>query len=425
MTGRLLPAGYLHTAGSSIADVDGNPVQLAGVNWYGADCNANCVGGLHLRNRADICALVVTLGFNVVRLPFTVESVLDDSSVSDVWLTANRDLVPTIGDATYLGVMDAVIAAAQQAGLKVILDCHRSYPGWSTQENGLWYAMNPAGRILSTQDWIDAWTTLVRRYGTSATVIGCDLRNELSDNQSVVNSAMQYWPHTAGSRWGGGVYSRGDTSGASNDWRQAATDCGNAILAQNPNLLIFVEGIRTDPAGPASNGNRYWPGGNLTGILARGEPITLSVPNRLVYSVHDYGPDMDRSVPWCQLGTTASDSSACIRVWDATWGYIAQQEIAPLWIGEFGTRNGRRLHDTTPPQNYTEPNALNPQGAWFTHLVEYIGSNNLHWCYWALNGTQSAAPRRNPLLPEDYGVLNPEWSDAASPPLLDKLQSIQ
>jgi aryl-phospho-beta-D-glucosidase BglC (GH1 family) len=112
-------------------------------------------------------------------------------------------------------------------------------------------------------------------------------------------------------------------------------------------------------------------------------------------------------------------------VWDKTWGHNAQQGTAPIWIGEFGTPNGRKPGDATPPQNYMDPNTANAQGAWFTYLVEYIKKNNIHWCYWALNGTQSEAPTRNPALPDHYGVLAPDWQNVASQPLINKLQTIQ
>jgi hypothetical protein len=79
----------------------------------------------------------------------------------------------------------------------------------------------------------------------------------------------------------------------------------------------------------------------------------------------------------------------------------------------------------TPPQHYTDPNTSIPQGAWFTYLVEYIGTNNLHWCYWALNGSQSLAPGRNPNDPDWYGILDPTWDTAASTPMMNKLQTIQ
>ena len=90
-----------------------------------------------------------------------------------------------------------------------------------------------------------------------------------------------------------------------------------------------------------------------------------------------------------QLGTTALTPDACWGVWDQTLGYIAQQEIAPVWIGEFGTPNGYKPSDNTPPEYYTDVNNVNPQGNWFSYLVQYIKDHNINWCYWALNGRSS------------------------------------
>ena len=94
---------------------------------------------------------------------------------------------------------------------------------------------------------------------------------------------------------------------AGRDWAAAAERGGNAVLEVNPDLLIFVEGVRGDPSGPIFGGELqlYWPGGNLCGVAHRGgarrapRPIKLSIADRLVYSVHDYGPDMHPQMPWC------------------------------------------------------------------------------------------------------------------------------
>lgn len=128
---------------------------------------------------------------------------------------------------------------------------------------------------------------------------------------------------------------------------------------------------------------------------------------------------------WCQLGTTAATPDACREVWDQTWGYLVTQEIAPIWIGEFGTVNGYKPGDSTPQEDYTDPNNLSPQGSWFTYLVQYIQDNNISWCYWPLNGTQSEAPGRSPKRPDWYGVLDPGWSDVASQPMMRKLATMQ
>jgi hypothetical protein len=70
-------------------------------------------------------------------------------------------------------------------------------------------------------------------------------------------------------------------------------------------------------------------------------------------------------------------------------------------------------------------NDVNPQGNWFSYLEQYIKDHNINWCYWALNGTQSAAPGRDPSQPDWYGVLDPTWKGSASQPMMSKLRTIQ
>lgn len=390
-------------------------MRLAGVNWYGFDCDSMVPGGLDYLPLDGICRMVTDLGFNSIRLPFAVQVVRENPRMHD-GLRRNPDL----RGRTALEIMDALIAAAARQGLKVILDSHRAEAGWSTQENGLWYT-----RTCPEQTWLDAWRTLVERYAGNPTVIGCDLHNE-PGSPPVDPTA---WPCNGGAQWGFGGRARHSV-----DWAAAAERAGNAILGINPNLLIFVEGVRGDPAGPFFGGARqlYWPGGNLIGVRRRAlfrrwspRRIEFDVPNRLVYSVHDYGPDMDGDLAWCRLGTTASNARACREVWEQTWGYIARAGIAPVWLGEFGTPNGYKPGETAPPEQYARPNLGNPQDAWFSYLVAYVADLGIHWCYWCLNGSQSPAPRRNPSQPDWYGILTPDWSAPASRPTMDVLRAIQ
>jgi endoglucanase len=411
-----LPAGYLHTRGAQILDAKNKPVRLAGVSWYGFDCNSMVPGGLNYRTLDYICRQVRNLGFNLIRLPYSIQAVRSNPRINN-YLEAN----PSLRGRTVLQIMDAVIAAAGRYRLKVILDNHRSEAGWSGEGNGLWYTQR-----YPQSAWLSTWGMLVRRYRNNSTIIGCDLRNE-PGSPPPDSSA---WPQNGGSLWG---YGNPNAKGHPRDWVPPAERAGNYILSINPNLLIFAEGVRHDPAGPIFNGSRYiyWPGGNLAGAGKAGggrparRPVTLSVPNRLVYSAHDYGPDLYSGLAWCHLGTTASTPDACRRVWDQTWGYIAQKEIAPVWLGEFGTVNGYKPHDRTPKKDYTDVNKVNPQGNWFSYLVQYIKDYDINWCYWALNGTQSEAPGRDPSQRDWYGVLKPTWAGAASQPMMSKLRMIQ
>jgi endoglucanase len=412
--GHSISKGYLRTSGAQIVGADGRPVRLAGVNWYGFDCTGMVAGGLDHAPLDAICRRVLTLGFNVIRLPFSVQMVQQNPPITR-FLGAN----PSLQGRTALQIMDAVIATAGRYGLKVILDNHRSDAGWSVQENGLWYT-----QAYPESVWIGTWTGIVQRYAGNDTVIGADLRNEPGAPAPVPST----WPQNGGALWG--YEDPANRTGAPADWAAAATRAGNAILNVNPNLLIFVEGVRYDPAGPASHGGVYWPGGNLSGVAhaagARSQPVAiqLDVPDRLVYSAHDYGPEI-AAVPWCQLGSTATTPDACFAVWDQTWGFIAKEGIAPVWVGEFGTVNGFKPGDPTPRQFYTDPNNVTAQGNWFSYLVSYIRANGLSWSYWCLNGTQSPAPGRDPTQPDWYGVLDPTWTAAASAPLMARLQSIQ
>jgi endoglucanase len=409
--GRLLPSGHLHTRGAQIVAGDGTPVRLAGVNWYGFETPSMVVGGLDHRSFEDICATIVDLGFNMIRLPFSMEMV-----TSSIGVESHVDREPSLRGRRPIDIMDRLVDTAGRHGLKVILDSHRCEAAWSLQSNGLWYTPE-----YSESRWIESWLTLVDRYQGTPTVVGCDLRNEPGSPPQDPDAP----PQLGGAEWG--------TGGDGRDWAAAAERVGDAILTHNRDLLICVEGVRDDPSGPRLDGahHGYWPGGNLSGVGRAGgrrrdpRPIRLRLPHRLVYSVHDYGPDMARGLAWAQLGSTASTAEACRAVWDQTWGYLVRHRVAPVWVGEFGTPNGGRLGDQTPPSDYTDVNDRNAQGAWFTYLVDYIRELGLSWSIWALNGTQSPGPGRVAGEPEWYGVLRPDWVHVASSPMMAKLHAIQ
>jgi endoglucanase len=409
-TGHRATRGPLRTHGAHIVDRDGDPVRLAGVNWYGFETAAMVAGGLDLRSIDEICARVADLGFTVVRLPFSVETVR-----SDVPITAGLDREPALRGSLPVEVMDRVVAGLERHGLAVILDGHRSDASWSLQGNGLWYTPEYAESV-----WVESWLRLVDRYRDAAAVVGCDLRNEPGSPPQDGDAA----PRLGGAQWGAG--------GDGVDWAAAAERCGNAILDQDDRLLICVEGVRDDPAGPWFDGalRRYWPGGNLSGVGRAGgarslpRPVRLRVPHRLVYSVHDYGPDMARALPWAQLDGTAASARACREVWDQAWGYLVREDVAPVWVGEFGTPNGRRAGDPRAAADFTDPNDRNPQGAWFSYLVDYIRELGLSWSIWALNGTQSPGPGRTAGAPEWYGVLGPDWMEIGSAPMMARLRTI-
>jgi endoglucanase len=328
-------ANYLHTSGNQILDASGNVVGLSGINWFGFETANYAPHGLWQRSWRDVLDQVQQLGYNVIRLPFSSAMLGSDGKPAGIDYQKNPDLV----DLDALEVMDRIIAGAGERQLRVILDNHRSTPGGGPESNGLWYTESyPESR------WLEDWKMLARRYKGNDTLIGMDLRNE-----------------PFGACWGCGDPAR--------DWRLAAEKAGNAILSVNPDLLIIVEGVATH------YGQTTWWGGNLMG--AKEFPVRLDVPNRLVYSPHEYPASM-YSHSWFGDPRYPENLPS---VWDQYWGYLAAD--TPILIGEFGTW----LATETDRQ-------------WFEKLIGYIKTKHLNWTFWSLNPNSG----------DTGGLLMDDWS---------------
>ncbi len=155
--GTRVGAGYWHTSGNQILDAAGNPVQIAGVNWYGFEgYNGVPPDGLWTRNYKDMMDQIAAEGgFNTIRLPYSQDVLHGQIPGNSIDFTINPDLQGL----TSIQVMDKIIDYAGQIGLKVILDHHRNDAGVSTTANGLWYDDK-----YSETDWVNDWVTLAARY---------------------------------------------------------------------------------------------------------------------------------------------------------------------------------------------------------------------------------------------------------------------
>lgn len=358
-------AGYWHTQGSQILDTNGTNIRIAGVNWYGFEGSNEGPQGLWAQDYRSILATVKNLGYNTIRIPFSnqmVESpiVPPDISYSNSSGPINSDLQGL----NSLQILDKLVAYAGQLGLHVILDNHRSSAGNGGTESALWYTS-----AFPESAWIADWKTLASRYLNNPTVIGFDLRNE---------------PHGANS--GGACWGCGDIS---RDWRLAAERAGDAVQTVNPQLLIFVEGV------DCYGSDCGWWGGNLEG--AQPYPVVLNTSNHLVYSAHDYGPNLSGQA-WFNGSTTPASLDA---VFTRFWGYLVQNGVAPVWVGEFGTTNNN---------SDIENSAAGSQGQWFQTLVAYLGGNSeIGWTYWALDGEDA------------YGLLDANYDPTPANPLKQQL----
>lgn len=335
-------AGYWHTSGRQILDASGQPVRIAGINWFGFETGNYVVHGLWSRDYKSMIDQMKSLGYNTIRIPYsddifksgTVPNSIDFSSGK------NADL-QGLGS---LGVLDKLVSYAGRDGLKVILDRHRPDAGG---QSALWYTA-----AVPESTWIANLKALATRYKGQDTVVGIDLHNE---------------PHDPAC-WGCGD--------ASLDWRLAAQRAGNAVLGINPDLLIFVEGVQT------FNGVSGWWGGNLMGVAQY--PVQLSVANRVVYSAHDYATSVAQQ-SWFSDPSFPANMPG---IWDKYWGYIFKQNIAPVWVGEFGTT----LASTVDQK-------------WLAALVSYLrptstyGADSFHWTFWSWNPNSG----------DTGGILKDDW----------------
>jgi endoglucanase len=324
--------GWWHTDGNRIKDAAGNEVRFSGVNWHGMDSENRIPHGLWggtNRTIEDHLDQMKAAGFNLIRLPFSTDIFAPGAKPRPEAIdpVRNADLIGP----TCLEILDRLVAAAGARGIRIILDYHR-LTGGAVSESGHWYdAEHPEAR------WIANWKTLAARYRTDPTVVGVDLFNEVHD----------------------GVTWEADGVNPAHNWRWAAKRCADEILAVNPNLLICVQGL------DQYKGEGGWWGAVHLGV--KDHPLTLSVPNRLVYQVHDYGP-----IVWDQpFHQVAAGFPASLPAhWDRQWGFLHAENIAPVWVGEWGS-----FLDPAKPKGDRELQ-------WAETLRAYIQGKGLSWTWW-------------------------------------------
>jgi endoglucanase len=345
----------LHTRGYDILDAADHRVRLTSVNWYGFDQKEFVAGGLDVAPLQVIIEQIRAIGVNSVRLPWANETLEKNPAVPEYAVKAN----PKFKGKHALDVLDAVIAALACAHIMVILDNHMSRADWCCKDdddNGLWYnAEYPEGK------WLADWRAIVRRYKKQLWVIGADLRNELR----------------SGAQWG--------SSDPRLDWHAAAERGGNAALAENPALLIMVEGPQYST--------------DFTAFATL--PLVLKVPQRVVYSPHAYSFS----------GHVFQNYEELRQAYDARAGFLLHTEPAvPLWVGEFGTCQTLDCGDNSQ---------------WFRWFVQYMREKDLSWSYWPLNGTQSSGVSRKYGEVETYGLLSPNYRHIGAPKIVGLLQTIE
>jgi endoglucanase len=332
-------AGY--TAEGGKLRRDGVEIKLFGLNWFGLETSNHVLHGLWTgRPMADFLADIKSKGFNALRLPVSPETINPGFAITGG---------PGVGeDASALSGRDGrvaleyALAKAQAAGVFVLIAFHTCNPA----QLGAGLPGSPiacAGYSLAR--WLADMRTLATLSRTYTNVVGIDLTNE---------------PHLL--TWSA--------------WRDLASQGGQAVLAVNPNITIWVEGVANASASSGFGvnwGENLFEAGAIPGIPA----------NRLVYSPHVYGP----SVAPQSYFSAANYPANMPGIWDALFGRLVGQGFTVI-SGEFG---GRYVTTQAPAQN---------DKLWQDSFVSYLLSkgttSSFYWCL-------------NPNSGDTGGVLGDDW----------------
>ncbi|WP_240643792.1 cellulase family glycosylhydrolase [Antribacter gilvus] len=356
---------WLHTDGNQIVDADGTPVWLTGANWFGFNASERVFHGLWSGNITNITRQMAQRGINVVRVPISTTLLLEWKAGQATAPNVNTYANPELAGMDSKEVFDYFLTLCERFGIKVVVDVHSAaadnsghiYPVWWNDSVG-----------VTTEEFYQAWEWVATEYRNNDTIIGADLKNEPHGKAN----------ETLRAKW--------DGSTDADNFKHVAETAGRRILAINPNLLIFVEGIEVYPregkswtsTTPTDFYSNWW-GGNLRG--AREFPVNLGAnQDQLVYSPHDYGPAVFQQ-PWFQ----GDWSRATVErdVWDPNWLYLHKEDTSPLLIGEWG--------------GFMDGGA---NEKWMLAMRDAIVDYELHHTFWCINPNSG----------DTGGLLNNDWA---------------
>lgn len=344
-TAGVMAAGFT-AKGGKIYDAAGQEVQLRGISHFGFNTPILQPQFLWAMGWKQQIAQMKSLGFNAIRVPFVPDTLYGTIPVNQLsYLDAN--LNPEFVGKTPLQALDLWMAEADRQGMYLLLDFHsvsmqRQYPTW--------FVSNPAdfGLIYNKQaytkeNWMRDLALVAKRYAALPYFLGIDIYNE---------------PH-GNVHWSTGS----NVSDPSYHWKAAAEAASAAVLAANPNLMIFVQGII----------------GNFDGVEKLTIPINwgedlqpqayqpLDIPNdKLVLSPHTYGPDV---YPKSSFGA-ANYPNNLADDWEELFGQFSKKH--PIVVGEWGGKYGS---GTGGQQDV----------AWQNAFVDYLLAKGIRssffWCY--------------------------------------------
>jgi aryl-phospho-beta-D-glucosidase BglC (GH1 family) len=375
-------AGYQAQAGR-IYDAAGQEVQLRGISHYGFNAVILQPQFLWAMGWKEQIAQIKALGFNAVRVPFVPDTLYSTALVNQLsYVDPGRN--PEFIGKTPLQALDLWMAEANRQGLYLLLDFHsvskqRQYPTWFVS-NPADFALMYNGQAYTPANWRRDLAFVAQRYAGLKYFLGIDIYNE-------PNGVV---------RWAAGDPNMTD---AANYWKPAAESAAAAILAVNPNLLIFVQGITGNYDGVENTNIAMNWGENFQPQAY--QPLNIPL-NKLVLTPHTYGPDV-----YVKSSFSAPTFPAILAGdWQKLFGQFAQ--VHPVVPGEWGGKYGQ---GTGGQKDVTWQNAF----------VDYMLSSGIrssfYWCYTPNSGDTGGILDDNLVVRQDkMALLARLWGSA--PPVV-------
>ena len=353
-----------------IVDSKGAHVRLSCVNWP-THMETMLPEGLHHNSANNIAALVAQMGFNCVRLSYSIDFALLIPNPAST-PTARQSLTkqsltqlisgftqhnPTLIDKSVVTAFEAVVKALGKQNVMVLLDNHVSHAEWccsGNDGNGWW-----GEQYFNAAQWLQGLGYMASHFKSYSNVVAMDLRNELRDLSDL------------------------------GQWYSYMVQGLNALHAGNSNVLLFVSGLNYD----TDLGFLY------SNPIQR--QVSSGIKSKLVYEAHAYS--------WSGYG---NDCSTIQNSFGSKWGYLitsGQSFTAPLVISEWGVNV-----DAYPGGD----------GSFGDCVLNYLAGNGMSWGYWVLGGSYYV---RNGHAddPESYGLLDSTWSQVKNSGWVAKFRAVQ
>ena len=375
-------AGYF-AQGGRIYNAGGREIQIRGISHFGFNATILQPQFLWAMGWKQQIAQIKSLGFNAIRVPFVPDTLYSTTPVNQLSYV-DSNLNPELIGKTPLQALDLWMAEADRQGLYILLDFHsvsmqRQYPTW--------FVANPAdfGLIYNKQaytveNWIRDLAFVARRYTNFDHFLGVDLYNE-------PNGVVRW--STGDANAGNPIYF----------WKAAAERASAAVLAANPKLLVFVQGINGNFDGrensnvPMNWGEDFQPQAY--------QPLDIP-DDKLVLSPHTYGPDV-----YMKSSFSASNFPANLAAhWDTLFGQFHQKHSIVIgeWGGRYGNGTGGQM-----------------DAVWQNAFVDYLISkglrNGFYWSYTPNSGDTGGILDDNLNVRQDkLALLKRLWGNAAATP---------